>query len=225
MSKIRYEGSEQFRPVSAWGYIGYSLLFAIPVVGLVLLIVFALSDNNVNRRNYARSYFCALLIFIIIAAATFLLGVWNADSVGNTLKDRFPQFSQISESKESGSAVSVRSLSAARATAAPAASASPAGSSSGSSSGASSGGIRKNVKEAIDEYEAFFNEYAAFMKKYASSSNPLSMLEDYTSMMTKYISYMEKWERFEKDYELNDAEALYFAEASLRIEKALLSVV
>ena len=227
MSKIHYDGSEQFRPISAWGYIGYSLLFAIPVVGFILLIVFALSESNVNRRNYARSYFCALLVVIVLTTVMFLLGSRNIGGVGTTLKNWFPQFS-ISENRESVSSGSVRSLpkSTARPTAAPASGSSTAGSASASkASGTAAGGIRKNVKEAIDEYEAFFNEYAAFMKKYASSSNSLSMLEDYTSMLTKYVSYAEKWDRFEEDYDLNDAEVLYFTEASLRIEKALLGVI
>ena len=48
---------EQYRPLSMWEYFGYSLLFNIPVVGFVFLIVFSFSGSNINRRNYARSYF------------------------------------------------------------------------------------------------------------------------------------------------------------------------
>ena len=43
------------RPLSAWAYFGYSLLFALPVAGLIMMIIFALDDSNINRRNYARS--------------------------------------------------------------------------------------------------------------------------------------------------------------------------
>ena len=67
----------QYKPLSPWAYIGYSILFAIPLIGLVCLIVFSFNSGNLNRRNYARSYFCALLIVLIfvivisiIAAAT-----------------------------------------------------------------------------------------------------------------------------------------------------------
>lgn len=67
MSRYNYDGTSQFKPISAWGYIGYSILFAIPIIGLILLIVFAFSDRNINRRSYARSYFCWLLIAIIIS--------------------------------------------------------------------------------------------------------------------------------------------------------------
>ena len=77
-----YPGGEnslpaQYRPLSPWAYFGYSLLFAIPIVGFILLIVFSFSDENINRRNYARSFWCALLlavIIIVVLAVTGLLG-------------------------------------------------------------------------------------------------------------------------------------------------------
>ena len=56
----------QYKPIGAWGYFGYELLFGIPIVGFILLIVFALSNENINRRNFARSYFCAFLVGIIL---------------------------------------------------------------------------------------------------------------------------------------------------------------
>ena len=55
----------QYEPISAWGYIGYQILFAIPFIGIILLIVFALSNENINRRNFARSYFCVVLLVIL----------------------------------------------------------------------------------------------------------------------------------------------------------------
>lgn len=68
MSNYSVYGSEQYKPISAWGYVGYSILFSIPLIGLVFLIIFAFSDKNINRRSYARSYFCWLLILIVITA-------------------------------------------------------------------------------------------------------------------------------------------------------------
>ena len=58
---------EEYRPISMWGYFGYELLFSIPCVGFVLLIVFAAGGaKNINLRNFARSYFCFLLIAVIL---------------------------------------------------------------------------------------------------------------------------------------------------------------
>ena len=48
-------------PLSAWSYFWLKILFAIPVVGFVFLIVFSCSGANVNRRSFARSYWCGLL--------------------------------------------------------------------------------------------------------------------------------------------------------------------
>ena len=82
MSKVRYEGSEQFRPISAWGYFGYTILFCIPILGIILLIVFALSNANINRRNYARSYFCGLFLCIVITLGLSFLGVIHSGEIG-----------------------------------------------------------------------------------------------------------------------------------------------
>ena len=55
-----------YEPISAGAYLGYLILFSIPVVGLILLIVFALSDDNINRRNFARACLWELIIAIVI---------------------------------------------------------------------------------------------------------------------------------------------------------------
>lgn len=65
----------EYRPISMWGYFGYEILFMIPVVGWIILVVFALGGtSNVNVKNFARSYFCLLIIllvlFLIIMALT-----------------------------------------------------------------------------------------------------------------------------------------------------------
>ena len=64
---------EQYRPLSAWAYFGYNLLFSIPLVGFILLIVFALSNDNINRRNYARSFFVAMLFGLIIGIISVII--------------------------------------------------------------------------------------------------------------------------------------------------------
>ena len=65
---------EEYRPISMWGYFGYELLFSIPCIGFILLIIFSVGGTkNVNLRNFARSYFCLLIVvvaLIVILAAT-----------------------------------------------------------------------------------------------------------------------------------------------------------
>ena len=67
------------RPMSAWAYVGWGILFAIPIVGLILIIVFSCASGNINRKRFARSYLCWWLIAIIICAILFLTGAlsWN----------------------------------------------------------------------------------------------------------------------------------------------------
>ncbi|MCH5203656.1 MAG: hypothetical protein J1F03_02855 [Oscillospiraceae bacterium] len=59
--------SNEFKPISMWGYFGYELLFSIPVIGFILLIVFSAgAAGNINLRNFARSYFCYYIIVAVI---------------------------------------------------------------------------------------------------------------------------------------------------------------
>lgn len=60
---------EKYRPLGAWAYFGYSILFNLPLIGWILAIVFSFSDKNINRRSFARSYFVGLIICIVILAA------------------------------------------------------------------------------------------------------------------------------------------------------------
>ncbi len=81
MNKYGYEGEERFRPMSPWGYFGYSLLFSIPLIGLILLIVFSLNNENINRRNYARSFFIGVLIAAVILLILTLTGAFASLSI------------------------------------------------------------------------------------------------------------------------------------------------
>ena len=65
----------KYAPIGAWTYFGYTLLFSIPLVGLIFLLVYAFSDANINRRNFARSYFCSLLFALIVVLILALCGV------------------------------------------------------------------------------------------------------------------------------------------------------
>lgn len=54
---------------------GYGLLFTLPVIGWILAIVFALNDDNLNRRNFARGYWCMVLVVVILSIAGMVMGV------------------------------------------------------------------------------------------------------------------------------------------------------
>ncbi len=65
---------EQYRPLSPWAYFGLQILFCVPIVGFVFLIVFSFSRGNINRRNFARSYFCVYAIVGVILLICLLTG-------------------------------------------------------------------------------------------------------------------------------------------------------
>jgi len=65
----------QYKPLSPWAYFGYNLLFAIPLVGFICLIIFSFDNSNINRRNYARSFFCTLILVVIVFILIMVLGL------------------------------------------------------------------------------------------------------------------------------------------------------
>ncbi len=68
-----------YTPISAWGYVGYQLLFCVPLVGFIFMLVWAFNNNNINRRNFARSYLifliAGIIIGIIIAIIIILIAI------------------------------------------------------------------------------------------------------------------------------------------------------
>ena len=60
----------KYEVITPLGYVLCSILFAIPVVGLVFMIIWALDDTKINRRNFARSF---VLFYIIVICASLLL--------------------------------------------------------------------------------------------------------------------------------------------------------
>ncbi len=58
---------EEYQPISMWGYFGYEILFSIPCVGIIALLIFAFGGTkNQNLKNFARSYFCFMLILFVL---------------------------------------------------------------------------------------------------------------------------------------------------------------
>ena len=57
---------DKYKPITPFGYVGYNLLFSIPVIGLIMLIIYSFDNANINRRNYARSFFVTTIIAIAL---------------------------------------------------------------------------------------------------------------------------------------------------------------
>lgn len=71
---VSNEVPEKYKPISMWGYFGYELLFSIPCIGFILLCVFSFGGTpNINLRNFARSYFCFLILFAVLGLIIFII--------------------------------------------------------------------------------------------------------------------------------------------------------
>ena len=68
---------EVYRPLSPWSYFGLEILYALPVIGWVFLICHALGSRNVNKRNFARSFFCVYVVVILLAVLLGVSGVFS----------------------------------------------------------------------------------------------------------------------------------------------------
>ena len=69
--------NNQYRLLSPWAYVGYGILFTLPVIGWILAIVFALNDDNLNRRNFARGYWCGVLVAVIVRKGQVIVPFGN----------------------------------------------------------------------------------------------------------------------------------------------------
>ena len=83
MKNYGYIGTYSYsdKPISAWGYVGYNILWAIPVLGWLLWLGAALFAKNQNKKNYARSYFCVFLLVLLVAVVA-AVGVFAASMMG-----------------------------------------------------------------------------------------------------------------------------------------------
>ena len=66
------------RPLSPWAYFGLEILYTIPIIGFIFLLIHAISAPNINKRNFARSYFCILVIVAIVVGIGFAFGGLSA---------------------------------------------------------------------------------------------------------------------------------------------------
>ena len=74
-----YNIPPEYAPLSPWAYFGLSILFALPI-GFIFLIIFSFNNSNLNRRNFARSYWCGALIVAIVVVLVLIVAVLSGAS-------------------------------------------------------------------------------------------------------------------------------------------------
>lgn len=76
---------EKFSPLRPWTYFWINVLFAVPIVGFIFLLIFTFNDSNINRRNYARSFWCIYVIVAIIFAVMLTIALISGVSISRLL--------------------------------------------------------------------------------------------------------------------------------------------
>lgn len=66
--------------MSVWSYLGLFLLASIPIVGIIIIIVFAINSNNQNKTNYCRAIILGqiILFLIVIIFSSSLMGIFTS---------------------------------------------------------------------------------------------------------------------------------------------------
>jgi len=128
-----YDFPRQYNPLSAWEYFGLSILYAIPIVGLIFLIIHTFSSSNINRRSFARSYWCKLLLLLILFGAFYgiALATGRSTEFQNAITESLQNYTS------SGVAAS--------------------GNSASSGSNTSLAGVKKS---SYDSYSSIYQDYA-----------------------------------------------------------------
>lgn len=65
----------RYATIGLWSYVGMMILFALPLVGFILAIVWAFEESNLNRRNYARAALVITAIKIVISIILIIIFV------------------------------------------------------------------------------------------------------------------------------------------------------
>ncbi len=79
-------------------------------------------------------------------------------------------------------------------------------------------GVRPELVEFLDSYEAFMDEYCDFMMNY-NESDPAQLLK-YASLMEKYYDVNKKAEAWEAE-DMTDEESLYYLKVMNRVNEKL----
>ena len=68
---------EESRPLSAFAYFGYALLFCVPVAGVLLLLIIALRTKNRNLRSYAFGFLLFMAAVLAVLCCAVMLGAFD----------------------------------------------------------------------------------------------------------------------------------------------------
>ena len=84
----------------------------------------------------------------------------------------------------------------------------------------SADGLRREFKEAMDSYEAFYDEYCSFLEEYKKNSTNMELITKYFTLLEQAGEMDEKFQDWEAE-RMSDAELKYYLEVSGRVLQKL----
>ncbi len=67
---------DRYAPVGTGAFLGFTLLFALPLIGLIACIILAVSAKKISLRNYARAMLILSVIGLILSVVLWLVASW-----------------------------------------------------------------------------------------------------------------------------------------------------
>lgn len=94
--------ADRYAPVSTKTFFYHKMLYSIPVIGWILCLVFAFTQKNVNKRNFARASLIGLLIGLVMLILVAILvislaGMLVEELAGNVIGSTFGDMDQLTE--------------------------------------------------------------------------------------------------------------------------------
>lgn len=74
---------KKYKPISPLGYIGYEILYALPVIGWLCVIIFSLAPKNQNVKNFARAQLIVVIFCICVGLIIGALAVASGFDPGD----------------------------------------------------------------------------------------------------------------------------------------------
>lgn len=71
---------QSLRPLSVLDYVGYLILFQLPIIGFIMIIFYSIKAKNKNLKNFARAL---LLLGVIVVVLYIIVLLLLGDSLGN----------------------------------------------------------------------------------------------------------------------------------------------
>jgi hypothetical protein len=66
----------KYAVMSTASYIGHSILFAIPILGFLIVLIMAFAAGNLNKRHFARAVLIFTIIGVILSIIAYFVAKW-----------------------------------------------------------------------------------------------------------------------------------------------------